>query len=352
MKRILAVVLCLCAQPAFAQTPKSIVFATSDPAMSVSSAPYTSLQETLGLVKREAGVDMTVQATAGATAAAQAVSSGNAFYNWGGMSSLIVAAQQDPNLVIISFERNNSFRIVVPASSPIATVADLKGKMIGSQSFGSAAYLFGRAVIAAGGLDPDRDVHWLPIGVGAQAASALRGNMVAAYAGYDSPDAVISILLHEDLRELPSPLNDLPGMSGIIVRRDSVEKYPQIVAGVCRAFYTALVFAAANPVQTVLNHWRVFPDQRPSNIPPAEAQANAVTMLTKRLDPLAHPGADGLFGYQTMATMQHTADELFKAGLVKVRPEMEKLSDQRFKEQCGRLDVPAITTQAISWKAP
>ncbi len=351
MRLLPALAALLLATQAHAAGP-SLVFATSDPAMSVQSAPYTSLQFTLGLPQRNAKIDMKLQATAGATAAAQAVAAGNALYNWGGMASLILAAQQDPSLVIISFDPRNSFRISVPDSSPIKSVQELKGKIIGSQSFGSAAYLFGRAVITDGGLDPNKDVQWLPIGVGAQATAALKGGMVAAYAGYDSPNAVIAILLKEKLRDLPSRLNDLPAMSGIIVRRDNMEKYPEIVGGICRSFYQSLVFADPNPTETVLNHWKTFPDQIPSNIPREQALADAVSMLKTRLAGIAIPGADGIYGYQTMATAQSTADELFKAGLVPNRPDMAKLSDQRFKDQCGKFDTTTLAAEARAWKAP
>jgi len=347
-----AVLLSALAGGAGAADSPTIVFATSDPAISVSSAPYTSLQDSAGLVRRNAGVAFKVQATAGATAAAQAVSSGNAFYNWGGMASLIVAAQKDPNLVIISFDPGNSFRVVVPDGSPIKDVAALKGKVIGTQSFGSAAYLYGRAVVARAGLNPQTDVTWLPIGGGAQAASALRSGAVAAYAGYDSPDAVIAILLKEELRELASPLNNLVGMSGLIVRRDALAKQPDLVAGLCRAFYQVLVFADANFEATVLNHWRLYPDQKPCNVPGPQALADAVVMLKKRLSVIAIPGADGLYGYEPVDTMQKAADVLLQAGLLQLRADMATLSDTSLKERCGRFDVAAVVSETNAWQRP
>ncbi len=347
----MALLLALCMTASGAELP-TIVFATSDPAISVSSAPYTSLQESAGLVRRDAKVTLKVQATAGATAAAQAVSSGNAFYNWGGMSSLIVAAQKDPSLVIISADPTNNFRVSVPAASAIHDVKELKGKTIGTQSFGSAAYLYGRAVIAKAGLDPQTDVKWLPIGVGAQAASALRSGAVQAYAGYDSPNAVIEILLHEKLRDLDSPLNSMVGMSGIVIRRDSMEKQPELVGGLCRAFYQAIVFANANPKATVLNHWRVYPDQKPSNVADDQALADAITMLKKRLSGLAIPGVDGVYGYEPTEALQTTADLLLEAGLLQKRADMASLTDHRFKDQCGKFDGAALENEAKTWEPP
>lgn len=341
----------LAAGPAAAQ-PKEVIFASGDPSVSVATSPYTSLQMAAGLTERYAGVKVRVQATAGATAAAQAVSSGNAFYSWGGTTSQIPAALQDPSLVIVAFDAGNAYRVVVPADSPIQSVAELKGKVVGTQSLGSAAYLYGRAVAGAAGLDPQRDVRWLPIGVGAQAASALQSGAAAAYAGYDNPNAIIGILLGKPMRELPSTLNELPGMTGIIVTRESLAKYPKVVAGLCRAVYTAFLFARANPEQTVLNHWRTYPDQRPSNKPEAQAMQEALTVLGARLAIATQPGPEGLFGWQPLDRIQATADTLQKAGLLKERVDMAKLSSEPFKEECGKLDEAAITAEARAWKAP
>ncbi len=342
--------LLLLARPAGAADLKEVIFASGDPSVSVATAPYTSLQQALGLPQKFAGVTVKVQPTAGATAASQAVASGNAFYAFGGLASLIVAGQKDPNLVVFSYGEGQSFRIVVPAASPIKSMAELKGKVIGTQSLGAAAYLFGRALVKQAGLDPDRDVKFLAVGVGAQAANALKSGAIAAYSGYDNPDAIISILLREKLRELASPLNDLVGGSGLLVRRDNLVKYPEVAAGLCKAFYTALLFAAANPEAAVQTHWRAYPDQRPSNTAPEQALADGVTILTTRLDTLAKPGANGLYGYQTVEAMQQTADTLRGAGLVAERADMASISDQRFRDSCGKLDVAAITAEAKAFK--
>ena len=254
--------------------------------------------------------------------------------------------------MIVAFDAGNSYRIVVPADSPIHSVADLKGKAIGTQSLGAAAYLYGRAVVSAAGLDPNRDVRWLPIGVGAQATSALQNGAAVAYAGYDNPDAIIGTLMGQTLRELPSPLNALPAMAGIVVTRDTLKKYPKIVAGLCRSLYTSFLFAKANPEQTVLNHWRTYPDQRPSNKPQAEALKDALSVLDARLAISTQSGPDGFYGWQPLDRVQSTADTLFKAGLLLKQLDVKTVADEPFKEECGKLDEPAIAAEARQWKAP
>jgi NitT/TauT family transport system substrate-binding protein len=130
----------------------------------------------------------------------------------------------------------------------------------------------------------------------AQAATALHSEMVDAYAGYDSPDAVISVLLDPQLRNLTSPLNNLHGMIGIAVRRDSIKNEPKVVGGLCRSFYTNILFAHANPEQAVLNHYRVRRNQGPSSVSLDKAFANGVAILQGRESLLVNPGDDGLYG--------------------------------------------------------
>jgi hypothetical protein len=42
---------------------------------------------------------------------------------------------------------------------------------------------------------------------------------------------------------------------------------------------------------------------------------------------------------------------LYKAGLVKVKPDMGKIVDYTFKEHCGKLDLAEIEKEAKAWKA-
>jgi len=60
--------------------------------------------------------------------------------------------------------------------SPIKTLADLKDKKLGVQSMGSAGTTFARAFVHDAGLDSQKDITFLPIGLGAQAITSIRQN--------------------------------------------------------------------------------------------------------------------------------------------------------------------------------
>jgi ABC-type nitrate/sulfonate/bicarbonate transport system substrate-binding protein len=62
----------------------------------------------------------------------------------------------------ISRESDKGFVVqyMVPADSPIRTVADLKGKTIGNNAARSSIELWARMALIKHGLNPDRDVSW------------------------------------------------------------------------------------------------------------------------------------------------------------------------------------------------
>ena len=63
---------------------------------------------------------------------------------------------------------------------------NLKGKRIGVFSMTSMRTFDGKAMVKAAGLDPDKDVSWVPVGIGAQAATALSRGDVDALTLWDS----------------------------------------------------------------------------------------------------------------------------------------------------------------------
>jgi len=74
--------------------------------------------------------------------------------------------------------QGNVFGLAVPVESPIRSVADLRGRTIGVLSLGSSGVLVARALAAAHGLDPERDLRLAAVGQGAQAAALLRSRQV------------------------------------------------------------------------------------------------------------------------------------------------------------------------------
>lgn len=327
-----------------------VTFAVADPSLSVSTAPYSSLPIALGFWKKE-GLSVEIQPVSGGNAGVQAVGTGNAFMTETGMTSIYPGLLRDPNMRIPAVHKNLYF-VVVANNSSIHTAKELKGKNIGVQALSAASYYYGRAVVEAAGLDPDKDVHWIPVGVGFQAAAAEQNGTIDAYAGYDSINAKFGQLLHKKLRVIPSPLNDMPGMLGWLVSKNSFDKKPDEVAGMLKGIFESMVWAQANPEAAIKIHWKMFPASKPTNVSDEIAMKNAMEILTDRINLVYLPkGMNGLIGYADLNEVQKTADFMAKNRFLKNPIQVKDFIDFSLLKKANDFDRAKIEREAKNYHA-
>lgn len=134
--------------------------------------------------------------------------------------------------------------IVVPASSSVQSLADLKGKTI-SVPFASTAHGMLLRAVAAQGWDPEKDVKII-----AQApeiaGSALRSNRIDAHADFVPfaelfPNRGFARKIYDGSQAAT------PTFHGALVAGDYAKKYPEIVAAYLRASIEADQLIAAEP---------------------------------------------------------------------------------------------------------
>lgn len=338
---------------AFAQERKAgelipVNYAYTDPSFAVSGAPYTSLPIELGYFRDEK-LNVTIIPISGASQAAQAVSSGDALFAVSGVTAFYPAIIKDPSLRVAGFY-SSIYQISAPKDRNIRTVADLKGKTIGTQTLTSAAYYFARMLLKDGGVDPDKDVKWLPVGVGNQAAAALRNNDVAALALWDSVIQVVAGLLQTEMTPVASPLTGLPAMGAFLTREDGIKKQPEVAGGFLRALYKSYVWAEANPEATVRLHWKQFPLQKPKGVSESKALADGIAMVKARLPLLLPQKQSDPIGYVGPELVQHTATLLYDNGILKDKPEAGKLVDQSLSKFANDFNRDEIIAEAKAWK--
>src|ERR1700744_1157393 len=162
------------------------------------------------------GYDVTLVAVGGSNEAAIQVSAGNGEIGAASPGEALVGIQSGKLDVRYFYDLyySNIWSISVLPDSPIKALADLKGKKLGVQSMGSAGTTFGRAFVQAAGLQPDKDVSFMPIGVGAQAVTSVRQKLVDGAVYWDA--ALDKFKFSGlDLRELPVPgnLRSLPDVA-------------------------------------------------------------------------------------------------------------------------------------------
>ncbi|GAA5051733.1 NitT/TauT family transport system substrate-binding protein [Thermocatellispora tengchongensis] len=350
----LGAALTACGGGADSATPgaEPVVFTAPDKALTATTASYTSVPLQLGYFSAEK-LDVTIQPVDSAPTAIQSVATGQAFMTYASLNAAIAAYQKDPGIAVVGLTNGSIFRVVVPQDSPITTAADLKGATIGSNSLAGVSTLFAKGVLKEAGLDPDKDAQYLPVGLGAQAADALRKKQIAAYAGWDGPNVVIGDLLGTTMRDIPTPLNDMTGTSALVVRKESIKQEPERVAGMVRAFYKAMVFSQTNPEAAIKLHWKQFPQSRPaSDVPEETALAQAVRILKLRLDITGGKGTSGRYGVIDDAAVQKTIAAFAEHGMIPAAIDVKSsgLFDYSLAGKYNAFDEKAVEQEARQWK--
>src|SRR5215207_4169052 len=176
--------------PASAQTTR-IRYLLTSPSPIVAEAPHSSVPDVLGFWK-QGGLDVEVKPFSGSTGATQVVLAGSAEFTMASPEGFIAGRQSDAKAIAVySHTREPIYTIAVAGGSAVQKLEDLKGKTIGVLSLSSGAVPVAKAMLRSIGFDPEKDVKWLPIGIGAQAVNALRSNQVDAMAYWDWGYAIL-----------------------------------------------------------------------------------------------------------------------------------------------------------------
>ncbi len=156
----------------------------------------------------------------------EALSVGALEFGLTGDSPPVFAQSAGKELLYVGAEpsKPRSSAIVVPANSPLRTLADLKGRRVALQKGSSAHYLLLRAVDQAGLKWADITPIYLPP---ADARAAFEKGAVDAWAIWDPFYAAI------ELANKPRVLSNGEGLSGnnsfYLASRPFVDKYPQVL---------------------------------------------------------------------------------------------------------------------------
>lgn len=346
---VLAAACTLGAGAAAAGQPNELTFGIGAPVLIDSTAPYASVPTAMGYWKAQ-GLTVHLQPTQGATASMQLLLAGRADIVNGGSSSFYQEAAKAPQIRVISLQMKNIWQVTVPEGSAITSISELRGKTIGVQSFSSASYLFGRAAIAASGINPDTGVHWLPVGVGSQAAQAFRSGTIAAYATYDGPSGVIGLLLQKKMVNLPTPLDKVPGLLGYATTEKFLKEHRDLVVKFLMGVYEGAIFSAANPAAALQIQWKTYPEQKPRGMTTEQAIEKTLPTVETRFKGGATPGSSGLIGDVPVADVQESIDFLVKYDVLKKALEAKNVVDMSMNAAANKFDASKIKTQAEHWK--
>ncbi|MDB5545348.1 MAG: putative exported protein [Hyphomicrobiales bacterium] len=309
-------------------------------------APFVVARE-LGYFEKE-GYDVSLLAVGGSNESAIQISAGNGEIGAASPGESLVGIQSGKLDIryFYSLYYANIWSVAVMPDSPIKAMVDLKDKKLGVQSMGSAGTTFGRAFVNQAGLDPQRDVAFLPIGMGAQAITSVKQKMVDGIVYWDAALAKFQTA-GLDLRIVPAPenLRTLPDV-GLLAKPETIAKKPEMLIGVARAVAKGYDFTVANPEAAVLITWRAYPEARVQDPDPAKALAAGVLVCMGRMAIWNTPKAGDKHGQLFPEDWQRLVQFMTDQKILPAPVSTDKVLTNELIDKINVYDRAAVVAQA------
>jgi NitT/TauT family transport system substrate-binding protein len=208
----------------------------------------------------EEGLDVDVQPSEGSSFVVQQVVGGNVDTGLPASQAILLGFRQSPDFKAIYQFANQSFGIYVPEDSPVQTVADLKGKKIGTPDLAGGETLALRIALERAGLNQGSDVTVEALGYNELGmAEAVQQGRVDALSIYWSTSAIAD---HAGipLRCLTCETENPDVGMALVVSDSLLESKRDAIAGLGRAMAKATLFAQTNPDAAVAVLQKVNPE--------------------------------------------------------------------------------------------
>jgi len=329
---------------------KKVVFAVTTKDISVGHSAHSSLPQALGYWKEE-GLDVMVTSVEGSAAGMQQLAAGNLQIVSLGPEEIVIGREKGVKIKGFYVQaRETIYRLVVPADSPLQKVADLKGKTIGVPSLASGSVPFAKALVASVGIDSEKDVKILAVGVGAPGRLALQQKAVDCLALWDTLQASIENSGMQ-LRRLDLPMvQEMLGQT-LATRDDQVTENAAMLVGFARGVAKATVFALANPETAVRIHWKVYPETKPQTGDEAKALKDALNVFNARfMLQRVDNRPDPRFGIGTLAQWEKLKSIFKDQKLIEGTVPAADLYSAALVDQINKFDRAAIVAQARAYK--
>lgn len=296
--------------------------AVADEALNVvAGSTPTGFFEGLDYVAERAGffkdehLAVTIQYAGNASVAAQLVAGGKADICSLAIEPIIQGYDKGLRLqAFFSRDPVYDYALGVLEDSPIKTLADFKGTVIGEISAGSPSEISTNSMLTGAGLKKS-DVSYIVIGTGAQAVSALTTKKVAG-AAFPAPElAIYEATAHVKFRYFRHPILKDIGNVAYAAAPATIASKAEALRGFARAHVKAAILIRENPQLAA----RYFLEGAGIKVTD-EALANEVNLLSVSQDqlPAADPGSKTI-GALNLRGLQFYANFMNANGLTASR---------------------------------
>lgn len=241
-------------------------------------------------IYKQLNVEADFVTVAGSAASIQLVLGRQAQLAHVGMLELLAAKHKNPNLPVQAVYLHDiisAYEIVVAEDSAIKSIAELKDKKVGVISLASGAILTVKAMLHQANVSPD-SVELLPVGAGAQALAALRGDRVQALALFRGSHVAIENLgvkLRYFTPQVPS--------SVLAAHTDDIANKRMDLVHALQGVVMNSLYMQTNPEAGVRAYYELF--GKPSG-DPDKAMRDNVHLIKKSAELWKQPGSPGPYG--------------------------------------------------------
>lgn len=314
-------------------------------------APYWMVPHAMGYFAEE-GLQVEPVYAKGAGFAIQLLSSGKGDFALAVPDPAMSSRQKGVKLKSV-FEGNRTYgsALVVPQSSGITRREQLKdylkGGSIGVLSMTSGRIPYARAWIRELGLS-DADVNLVEVGVGAQAAVAVKTGRAKGLVMYDAAYSAIEAASDVRFTRFETDWQQ-PFFSGVILAPDeTIQKDPELIVHFTRAIAKALVFATTNPEAVVHIYWALYPENKPAADGERASLAKSVAIVRSMeanwQKGMNQPGAK--WGSQSADDWTKMQEFSASNGLIPGKLPVDEYFTNQFNDKANEFDAAAVRKQA------
>ena len=204
--------------------------------------------------------------------------------------------------------------------------------------------------MASVGIDSEKDVKILAVGVGAPGRLALQQKAVDCLALWDTLQASIENSGMQ-LRRLDLPMvHEMLGQT-LATRDDQVTENAAMLVGFARGVAKATVFGLANPEAAVRIHWKMYPETKPQTGDEAKALKDALNVFNARfMLQRVDNRPDPRFGIGTLAQWEKLKSIFKDQKVIEGTVPAADLYSAALVDQINKFDRAAIVAQAKAYK--
>lgn len=247
--------------------------------------------------------------------------------------------------------QGNIYGIAVPVEGPIRTIAELKGKTLGVTAMSSGGVIVTKALVAAAGMDPEKDITIVVAGEAARAAALVRNKQVDALSMFDTQFALVENAGIK-LRLLDTREIDRYPSNGFLALEESLKTRHREAVALGRGYAKGTIFALTNPEAAVHILYEVYPQTKPTGKDEASAVRDDTKVLLARGKnwSLEKAGVKQ-WGENSEANYAAYVDFLLKWGVILQKVDAKDLVTNELIDEINKFDPHAIAAEAKAYKS-